>query len=401
MASARRSAASRLRRFIERESAGGIVLCAAAAVAMILANSPVSTVYTRLLDMPLAVQVGGLLLKKPLLLWVNDGLMAIFFMLVGLEVKREILQGGLSRPAAAVLPVLAAVGGMASPALIYVLFNWGDPRGLRGWAIPTATDIAFALGVLGLLGSRVPPSLKLFLLAVAIIDDLGAIIVIALFYTAELSWAALALAGIAIALLAAFNLSGVARRAPYILAGVFLWVCVLKSGIHATLAGVVVGIAVPLRTARAASPLMRLEHDLRPWVAFGVLPIFAFANAGVRLAGITVAELLDPVELGIAFGLFLGKQLGIAGTIWAATRSGLATLPEGATWQQVYGLSLLTGIGFTMSLFIGTLAFPEEGYDADIRIPVLIASLLSAISGYLVLRTASRAGQPKSTVTTS
>ncbi len=377
------------------------MLCAAAAVAMILANSPVSTVYTRLLDMPLAVQVGGLVLKKPLLLWVNDGLMAIFFMLVGLEVKREILQGGLSRPAAAVLPVLAAVGGMASPALIYVLFNWGDPRGLRGWAIPTATDIAFALGVLGLLGSRVPPSLKLFLLAVAIIDDLGAIIVIALFYTAELSWAALALAGIAIALLAAFNLSGVARRAPYILAGVFLWVCVLKSGIHATLAGVVVGIAVPLRTARAASPLMRLEHDLRPWVAFGVLPIFAFANAGVRLAGVTVAELLDPVELGIAFGLFLGKQLGIAGTIWAATRSGLATLPEGATWQQVYGLSLLTGIGFTMSLFIGTLAFPEEGYDADIRIPVLIASLLSAVSGYLVLRTASRAGQPKSTVTTS
>jgi NhaA family Na+:H+ antiporter len=401
MASERRSAVSRPRHFIERESAGGIVLCAAAAVAMILANSPVSTVYTRLLDMPLAVQVGGLVLKKPLLLWVNDGLMAIFFMLVGLEVKREILQGGLSRPAAAVLPVLAAVGGMASPALIYVLFNWGDPRGLRGWAIPTATDIAFALGVLGLLGSRVPPSLKLFLLAVAIIDDLGAIIVIALFYTAELSWAALALAGIAIALLAAFNLSGVARRAPYILAGVFLWVCVLKSGIHATLAGVVVGIAVPLRTARAASPLMRLEHDLRPWVAFGVLPIFAFANAGVRLAGITVAELLDPVELGIAFGLFLGKQLGIAGTIWAATRSGLATLPEGATWQQVYGLSLLTGIGFTMSLFIGTLAFPEEGYDADIRIPVLIASLLSAVSGYLVLRTASRAGQPKSTVTTS
>jgi len=392
---------SRLQQFLALESAGGIVLCAAAVLALILANSPLGPLYTLLLDIPLAVQIDDLLLKKPLLLWVNDGLMAVFFMLVGLEVKREIAEGGLSKPSRAALPVIAALGGMAGPALIYAAFNWGDARALRGWAIPTATDIAFALGVLSLLGSRVPPSLRLFLLAVAIIDDLGAILIIALFYTAELSWTALILAGAAIAILVGLNVLGVARRAPYILIGVFLWVCVLKSGIHATLAGVVVGMTVPLRSGRAASPLLRLEHDLHPWVAFGVLPAFAFANAGVRLAGITLADLIDPVELGIAFGLFLGKQLGIAGSIWAATRLGIGALPEGANWRQIYGLALLAGIGFTMSLFIGTLAFPAEGYDTDIRIAVLIASVASAISGYLLLRTASRADQPKSTVTTA
>jgi Na+:H+ antiporter, NhaA family len=395
------SAASRLQQFLALESAGGIVLGAAAAVALIWANSPLGPLYTRLLDVPLAVQIGGFVLKKPLLLWVNDGLMAIFFLLVGLEVKREILEGGLSTPSKAALPVIAALGGMAAPAMIYTALNWGDAQALRGWAIPTATDIAFALGVLSLLGSRVPASLRLFLLAVAIIDDLGAIVIIALFYTAELSLTALALAGVGIALLAALNLAGVDRRAPYILTGVFLWVCMLKSGIHATLAGVVVGMAIPLRTQRAASPLLRLEHDLHPWVAFAVLPAFAFANAGVRLLGVTVADLLDPVELGIAFGLIAGKQLGVAGSIWAATRSGLGTLPEGADWRQIYGVALLTGIGFTMSLFIGTLAFPAEGYDVDIRIAVLIASLVCAVSGYLMLRTGRRRGQPKSTVTTS
>ena len=391
----------RLRRFFELEAAGGIVLCAAAALAMVLANSPLSSLYTRLLDLPLAVQLGGLILKKPLLLWINEGLMAVFFLLVGLEVKREILEGGLSSLSAALLPVLAASGGIAVPALIYLLSNWGNPEGVRGWAIPTATDIAFALAVLGLLGSRVPASLRLFLLAVAIIDDLAAIVIIALFYTAELSAAALALAGAAIVLLAVLNAVGVARRAPYILVGVFLWVCVLKSGVHATLAGVAVGLAVPLRAGRAGSPLSRLERALHPWVAFAVLPVFAFANAGVRLAGLALADLLDPVELGIAFGLFFGKQLGVAGTIWAATRSGLAGLPAGASWRQVYGLSLLTGIGFTMSLFVGGLAFPAEGYDADIRIAVLAASLLSAGCGYLVLRSAPAAIQPKATVTTS
>jgi Na+:H+ antiporter, NhaA family len=395
------SALSRLEQFLKLESAGGIVLCAAAALALILANSPLGPLYTRLLDVPLAFQLDGLIIKKPLLLWVDDGLMAVFFMLVGLEVKREILEGGLSSPSRAVLPAVAAVGGMATPALIYVLCNWGDAQALRGWAIPAATDIAFALGVLALLGSRVPASLKLFLLAVAIIDDLGAILIIAIFYTADLSVTALALAAAGIVALIALNLAGVARRAPYMVLGVLLWVCVLKSGVHATIAGVIVGFTIPLQARDAPSPLTSLEHDLHPWVAFGVLPAFAFANAGVRLGGITPAVLLDPIQLGIALGLFIGKQIGIAGSIWIAVRCGVGTLPEGADWRQIYGLSLLTGIGFTMSLFTGTLAFPAEGYDVDVRVAVLLASLLSAILGYLVLRTASPAGQPKSTVTTS
>lgn len=390
------SASSRLQRFLELEAAGGIVLCAAAAVALVLANSPLGALYTRLLDMPLAVQIDGLIIKKPLLLWVDDGLMAVFFILVGLEIKRELLEGGLSRRSDAVLPAIAALGGMAVPALIYASCNWGDPQALRGWAIPTATDIAFALGVLALLGPRVPASLKLFLLAVAIIDDLGAIVIIALFYTADLSLTALALAGVGVAVLLALNLTGVGRRAPYMLAGVFLWVCVLKSGVHATIAGVIVGLAVPLR-AGDSSPLASLEHDLHPWVAFGALPVFAFANAGVRLAGMTPAVLLDPIQLGVALGLFLGKPFGVAGSIWLAVRFGLGTRPHGADGRQIYGMALLTGIGFTMSLFIGTLAFPAEGYDVDVRIAVLLASLCSGISGYLVLR----AGQPKSTVTTS
>ena len=378
----------RLQQFLALESAGGIVLGAAAAVALILANSPFGSLYARFLDLPMAVQVGGFLLKKPLLLWINDGLMAVFFLLVGLEVKREVLEGGLSEPSRAVLPVLAAIGGMIVPAAIYVMLNWGDAQALRGWAIPTATDIAFALGVLSLLGPRVPPSLRIFLLAVAIIDDLGAILIIAIFYTGGVSWVALVLAGGGILALAVFNLTGVTQRAPYILGGIFLWVCVLKSGIHATLAGVVVGMAVPLRTMRAGSPLIRLEHDLHPWVAFGVLPAFAFANAGVTLAGITIAELVHPVELGVVFGLIIGKPLGVAASVWAATRFGLAKLPENAEWRQIYGLALLTGIGFTMSLFIGGLAFPAEGYNVDIRIGVLIGSLFSAICGYLLLRTA-------------
>ena len=396
-----RSAVSRLQQFLALESAGGIVLGATAAVALILANSPFGSLYARFLDLPMAVQVGGFLLKKPLLLWINDGLMAVFFLLVGLEVKREVLEGGLSERSRAVLPVLAAIGGMIVPAAIYVMLNWGDAQALRGWAIPTATDIAFALGVLSLLGPRVPPSLRIFLLAVAIIDDLGAILIIAIFYTGGVSWVALALAGGGILALVAFNLTGVIERAPYILGGIFLWVCVLKSGIHATLAGVVVGMAVPLRTMRAGSPLIRLEHDLHPWVAFGVLPAFAFANAGVALAGITMAELVHPVELGVVFGLIIGKPLGIAALVWAATRFGLAKLPEDAEWRQIYGLALLTGIGFTMSLFIGGLAFPAEGYNVDIRIGVLIGSVFSAVCGYLLLRTARFAAQPKSTVTTS
>ena len=395
------SAPSRLEQFMRLESAGGIVLCAAAALALILANSPLGSYYTKLLDIPLAFQLGGLVIKKPLLLWVDDGLMAVFFMLVGLEIKREIVEGGLSRPARAVLPAIAALGGMAAPALTSHLWNWGDAEALRGWAIPTATDTAFALGVLALLGPRVPPSLKLFLLAVAIIDDLGAILIIAAFYTSELSVTALALAGAAVAVLVGVNLAGVRRRGPYMLTGIVLWVCVLKSGVHATIAGVIVGLTIPLRARDGSSPLMSLEHDLHPWVAFGVLPAFAFTNAGVRLVGIAPAVLLDPIQLGIALGLFVGKQIGIAGSIWIAVRCRIGTLPEGADWRQIYGLSLLAGVGFTMSLFTGTLAFPAEGYDVDVRLPVLLASLLSAICGYLVLRMSSPAGQPKSTVTTS
>ena len=392
------SAPSRLQQFLKLEASAGLVLCAAAALALILANSPWGALYPRLLDLPLAFQIGSVGLKKPLLLWIDDGLMAIFFMLVGLEIKREILQGGLSKWANAILPAIAALGGMTAPALIYLLCNLHNAPALRGWAIPTATDIAFAMGVLALLGPRVPASLKLFLLAVAIIDDLGAIVIIAAFYTAELSLTALALAGVGIAALVILNLAGVGRRAPYLLVGVFLWVCVLKSGVHATIAGVIVGLAMPLRARGGASPLADLEHDLHPWVAFGVLPLFAFANAGVRLAGVAPAVLLDPIQLGVALGLFFGKQFGVAGSIWLAIRCGLGALPEGAEWRQVYGVALLTGIGFTMSLFIGALAFPAEGYDVDIRIAVLLASALSAISGYVVLRVAWPAAWPKSPV---
>ncbi len=380
---------SRLRQFVQLESSGGIVLCAAAAVAVIMANTQLGSLYTRLLDVPVAIQVGSLAIAKPLLLWINDGLMAVFFLTVGLEVKRAVLEGELSSMSSAALPAIAAVGGMAGPVLVYVAFAWGNAAALRGWAIPAATDIAFALGVLALLGARAPPSLKIFLLALAIIDDLGAIIIIAAFYTEDLSVMALALAGAGIIALVALNLAGVTCRAAYVLVGVFVWVCVLKSGIHATLAGVIVGLAVPLRSASGESPLQKMEHDLQPWVTFGILPIFAFANAGVRFTDIALTDLLDPIQLGIGLGLFCGKQIGVMGSIWAATRLGLGTLPEGATWRQVYGVALLTGVGFTMSLFVSTLAFPAEGYDADVRIAVLIGSVASAITGYIFLRTAS------------
>jgi Na+:H+ antiporter, NhaA family len=375
---------------VKLESSGGIVLCAAAAVAIVMANTRLGALYTRLLEVPLAIQVGDLAIAKPLLLWVNDGLMAIFFLVVGLEVKREVLEGDLSSVSSAALPAIAAVGGMVGPVLVYIACVWTDAGALRGWAIPAATDIAFALGVLALLGPRAPPSLKIFLLALAIIDDLGAIVIIAAFYTADLSVMALALAGIGVVALVVLNLTGVTRRAAYMLVGVFVWVCVLKSGIHATLAGVAVGLAVPLRASSGESPLQSLEHDLHPWVAFGVLPIFAFTNAGVRLTDIALGDLLDPIQLGIGLGLFLGKQIGVIGSIWLVVRLGHGALPEGATWRQVYGMALLTGVGFTMSLFVSTLAFPAEAYHADVRIAVLLGSLASAITGYLVLRTAPR-----------
>ena len=359
-----------------------------------MANSPLEPFYAQLLDVPVSIQVGGLAIAKPLLLWVNDGLMAIFFLLVGLEVKRAVVEGELSSLSNAALPVIAALGGMTGPALVYLACNWGHAEALRGWAIPTATDIAFALGVLALLGARAPPSLKIFLLALAIIDDLGAIIIIAVFYTAELSLIALILAGLGVAGLVALNLSGASHRAAYLLVGVGIWVCVLKSGIHATLAGVIVGVAIPLNAADGSSPAQDLEDALHPWVAFGVLPAFAFANAGLGLTGTALSDLLQPIQLGIGLGLFVGKQLGVLASIWVALRTGLAGLPEGTNWRHVYGVALLTGTGFTMSLFMGTLAFPTEAYDTDVRFAVLLASVTSAICGYLVLRNASSRRSP-------
>jgi len=380
--------------FFEHEAAGGVVLMAAAALALLLSNSPLSWVYDALLGTPVAIKIGALALDKPLLLWVNDGLMAIFFFLVGLEIKREIMEGRLSSLQKAASPIIAAIGGMAVPAGIYVVLNWNDPVALRGWAIPAATDIAFAVGVLALLGSRVPVALKVFLLALAIIDDLGAIVIIALFYTSELSLSVLAIAGIGTGVLGYLNYRGVTRTAPYIAVGIVIWVCVLKSGVHATLAGVVVALFIPLRPDHegAVSPLKRVEHGLASWVAFGVMPAFAFANAGVAIENLSLDDLLGGIPLGIALGLFFGKQIGIMAFTWAAVRMGLARLPDGATWLQVYGVAILGGIGFTMSLFIGTLAFTGAEEGAAVRLGVLAGSVMSALFGYLVLRAALSSG---------
>ncbi len=363
------------------------MLVGAAALAMIMANSVLGGTYEAVLEIPVAVQVGALVIAKPLLLWINDGLMAVFFFLIGLEIKREVLQGELSSLAQASLPAVAAVGGMVVPALSFVLFNLGDSATLRGWAIPAATDIAFALGVLALLGRRAPSVLKIFLLALAIMDDLGAIIIIALFYTANLSWLSLALAGGGILVLIAFNLFGITRIAAYVLVGVVVWVCVLKSGVHATLAGVAVAFCIPLRArdAEGHSPLEHLEHILHPWSAFLIVPVFAFANAGVSLQGMTFGSLFSGIPLGIAAGLFIGKQIGVFGFSYAAVRAGICEMPVGTKWIQIYGLSMLTGIGFTMSLFIGTLAYESIEYTTAVRVGVLSGSLLSAVGGYLLL----------------
>ncbi len=374
--------------FMKHDAASGIVLLGAALLALVLQNSPLSWLYDGLLDTPVTIGVGAIVIDKPLLLWINDGLMAVFFFLVGLEIKRELIVGELSTAKQASLPLIAAVGGMLVPALIYSTINWTDDIALHGWAIPAATDIAFAVGVLALLGSRVPTALKVFLLALAIIDDLGAIIIIAFFYTSHLSLAALGLAGLGIAALAVFNTRGVTRIAPYAIVGVFIWLCVLKSGVHATLSGVVTALAVPLTIPRGEtqSTLVRTEEGLHPWVTFGVLPLFAFGNAGVTLAGMTLEKIFSAIPMGIAFGLFIGKPIGIFGFSFAAIKLKLAGKPEGATWAQIFGVSILGGIGFTMSLFIGMLAFVDADRAAEIRIGVLVGSIMSAIVGYLVLR---------------
>jgi Na+:H+ antiporter, NhaA family len=373
--------------FFHHEAAGGLVLVVAALVALLASNSPLAWLYDGFLHTPVGLRVGDLALDKSLLHWINDGLMAIFFFLVGLEIKRELLQGELSTFGQAVLPAVAAIGGMVAPAVIYVGINTGDPIALRGWAIPTATDIAFAVGVLALLGPRIPSSLKIFLLALAIIDDLGAIIIIALFYTDNLSLTSLSLAFAGLAVLWALNARGITRLAPYLLAGIFIWVCVLKSGVHATLAGVAVALAIPLTSKAEGEPslLEQLEESLHPWVAFAVLPLFAFANAGVSLQGLSLENLLEPIPLGIAAGLFAGKAIGVFGATWIAVMGGLAGKPDGASWLQILGVALLSGIGFTMSLFIGMLAFPDPAEAASLRLGVLTGSLLSAVVGYLIL----------------
>ncbi len=386
-------AVSAIREFLKLEAASGILLIGAALLALAIQNSPASWLYDALLSTPVAIKVGALEIAKPLLLWINDGLMAIFFLLVGLEIKRELVEGELSDWNRASLPAVGALGGMAVPALVYLAVNWSDPVTRGGWAIPAATDIAFALGILSLAGRSVPSSLKIFLLALAIIDDLGAIVIIALFYTSDLSVISLALAGLGIGGLMLLNLRGVSRLAPYILIGVVIWVCVLKSGVHATLAGVAVALCIPIRArdgdGEQREPLGHLEHALHPWVAFGIMPLFAFANAGVSFAGMSLASFLEPLPLGIALGLFLGKQVGVFGFSWIAVKAGLCRLPKGVTWAQFYGVALLTGIGFTMSLFIGTLAFDDPQYGVGVRLGVLSGSLVSAVLGYLLVKAAS------------
>ena len=371
-------------RFFQLEAASGLLLIAAAALALIVNNSPLSHYYTAFLDVPVAVQIGALQIAKPSLLWINDGLMALFFLLIGLEVKRELLEGQLSKPSQVVLPGAAAIGGMVVPALIYWFINKDYPDALGGWAIPMATDIAFALGVLALLGKRVPVSLKLFLMTLAIIDDLGAIIVIAVFYSSELSGVSLLLAAACLIVLIAMNRMGVIKVAPYMIVGLILWVCVLKSGVHATLAGVTLAFCIPLRTKNSeTSPLMSIEHALHPWVAYAILPLFAFANAGVSLTGVSLHSFVSHVPMGIAAGLLIGKTLGVFGLTWIAIKTGMAALPAGANWGQVFGVAILCGIGFTMSLFVGSLAFVAgSDYVGMDRRGILTGSILAALIGY-------------------
>ncbi|MDO2948573.1 Na+/H+ antiporter NhaA [Aeromonas simiae] len=377
-----------VKKFLRLESASGIILILSAALAMLLANSSLAGSYQAFLDVPVQIRIAALDINKPLLLWINDGFMAIFFLLVGLEVKREMLEGALSTREQATFPAIAALGGMLAPALVYTLFNYSDEVARAGWAIPAATDIAFALGVMALLGKRVPLSLKVFLLALAIMDDLGVIVIIALFYTSQLSLEALVVSLTAIAVLWWMNRRGVDRISAYILVGVVLWVAVLKSGVHATLAGVIVGFMVPIKGVRHESPLKHLEHALHPWSAYLILPLFAFANAGVSLAGIGLADMLKPVPLGIMLGLFIGKPLGVFTISWLAVKIGVAKMPDGITFCHIFAVSILCGIGFTMSMFIASLAFEHGGLDYGnySRLGILSGSTLAAVFGYLALR---------------
>jgi NhaA family Na+:H+ antiporter len=382
-----------LRELLDSGAAGGLLLMAAAVLALFVANSPLADAYVSALH----ARVAGL----DVLHWINDGLMAVFFLFVGLEIKREFLDGQLATWSNRALPCIAAAGGVLAPGLIYAAINAGDPTTLRGWAIPTATDIAFALGVLSLLGSRVPTSLKVFLATLAIVDDLVAVLVIAVFYTAEINLAALGGAALAAALLIALNRLKVTRLAPYLVLGAGLWWLVLLSGVHATIAGVVLAMTIPLHASKGApddmtSPLHRLEHALSPWVAFVIVPVFGFANAGVSFAGVSPAVLAEPVTLGVIAGLFVGKQVGVFVAAWLAIRAGVARLPVAASWAQLYGVSLLCGIGFTMSLFIGLLAFRDATLQDEVKIGVLAGSLVSALGGAAVLSLAKRRAPARS-----
>jgi NhaA family Na+:H+ antiporter len=375
--------------FIASQSLGGVLLGMAALVALVISNSTWQGIYQDFLQIPGEIRLGDnwLVLSKPLIVWINDLWMAVFFLLVGLEIKRELLDGELASVRQAMLPAGAAMGGMLVPALIYAAFNWHDPIALRGWGIPMATDIAFALGVLVLLGSRVPASLKIFLTAVAIIDDLGAILVIAFFYTADLSPVMLLAAGVGGLVLLALNRCRVTAIGPYVVVGLVIWVCVLKSGIHATLAGVVTALAIPLSDGKGGSPLGKAEHALHPWVTFLILPVFAFANAGVSLANVTPSTLIQAVPLGIVCGLLFGKAMGVFGASWLLVKFGGAQLPVNCRWIQFFGVCVLCGVGFTMSLFIGSLAFEggDAALDAQLKLGVLLGSLLSTVVATLIL----------------
>ena len=377
--------------FFQKESAGGILLIIATILALVLKNSQLIDEYEAFLHLPVEIKLASLHIDKPLILWINDGLMAVFFFLIGLEVKREIMEGQLSSLSQIALPGIAAVGGMLVPALVFVYFNVGDENAMRGWAIPTATDIAFALGVLSLLGPRVPISLKIFLMALAIIDDLGAIIVIALFYTTELSTASITVAFAALAVLVALNYFNVAKRGIYIFVGIILWVSVLKSGVHATLAGVALAFTIPLKSKKPNgvefSMLKSMEHKLHSLVAFLILPLFAFVNAGVSLKGMSMDVLFSNVPLGIFLGLFVGKQLGVFGFSFIAIKAGWAKMPENASWLSLYAVSVLTGIGFTMSLFVNSLAFGDTtAYLAGDKLAIILASFISGGLGYAILK---------------
>ena len=377
-------------RFFSHEASGGILLMLSALAAMIVANSALSGLYESVLGAKFSVLINGEGLSKPLILWINDGLMAIFFFLIGLELKREILEGKLKNPSDIILPGVAAIGGMALPALVFVLFNWNIVENISGWAIPAATDIAFALGILALVGSRAPASLKVFLLTLAILDDLGAIIIIALFYTAELKVDYLFLALLPLAGLLWLNIKGAHRIAPALLLGAIMWYFVLKSGVHATLAGVVTAFCIPLKDKWGKSPLHSLENGLTPYVLYLIIPIFAFANAGVVLKGMTFSDLLAPLPLGIALGLIVGKQVGVFGLTMLMVKTGIAKMPHGATALHIYGISCLAGVGFTMSLFIGGLSFADAEMMNQVRLGVLSGSIVSGILGYSALMLASR-----------